>query len=94
MIDILGGTIANLIGCTLAWYIAKRGKNFVSRFLGVTVETIIVSLIVGFYLAFILSIPIELSLLGIFIGSIIAIMILGFVIEEAIYHSKLFAEQN
>ena len=50
VIDIVGGAVANLVACTLAWYIGRRGRR-IQRFLGTVAETVAVSLIVGGYLA-------------------------------------------
>ncbi len=87
IVDIVGGTLANFIACTLAWYIARR-KRFAHRLLGALVETITITLIVGGYLSLIFNVPLEFGLFGILVGSIIAINILGFAIEETINRSR------
>jgi uncharacterized membrane protein len=89
-IDIIGGAVANLVACTLAWYIGRKGSR-AKRFLGTVAETAAVSLIVGGYLAVIFQVPVEIGLLGILAGSIIAINAIGFPIEEAIRRSKIFS---
>jgi uncharacterized membrane protein len=83
IIDVVGGAAANLVACTLAWYIGGRGRGF-QRFLGSIVETGIVTLIVGGYLSLIFQVPVEVGLLGVLVGSIIAINVIGFPIEEVI----------
>ena len=88
VIDIVGGSAANLVACTLAWYISRNG-NRVQRFLGTVAETAAVSLIVGGYLAVIFQVPVQIGLLGILIGSTIAINAIGFPIEEAIRRSEI-----
>jgi uncharacterized membrane protein len=93
VIDIVGGAVANLVACTLAWYIGRRGRR-IQRFLGTVAETVAVSLIVGGYLAVIFQVPVEIGLLGILIGSTIAINIIGFPIEEAIKRSKIFRKYS
>jgi uncharacterized membrane protein len=93
VIDIVGGAVANLVACTLAWYIGRRGRR-IQRFLGTVAETVAVSLIVGGYLAVIFQVPVEIGLLGILIGSTIAINIIGFPIEEAIRRSKVFRKYS
>jgi len=93
VIDIVGGATANLVACTLAWYIGRRGKR-IQRFLGTVAETVAVALIVGGYLAVIFQVPVEIGLLGILIGSTIAINIIGFPIEEAIRRSKIFRKYS
>lgn len=91
IIDIVGGTVANFIAASLAWYIAKR-SGFTRRFLGSIVETLTITLIVGGYLALIFEVPIELGLIGVLIGSIVAINIIGFPIQEAIQRSTAAKE--
>ena len=93
VIDIVGGAVANLVACTLAWYIGRRGRR-IQRFLGTVAETVVVSLIVGGYLAVIFQVPVEIGLLGILIGSTIAINIIGFPLEEAIRRSKIFRKYS
>jgi len=93
VIDIVGCAVANLVACTLAWYIGRRGRR-IQRFLGTVAETVAVSLIVGGYLAVIFQVPVEIGLLGILIGSTIAINIIGFPIEEAIKRSKIFRKYS
>jgi uncharacterized membrane protein len=93
IVDIVGGAVANLVACTLAWYIGRK-KGFGFRFLGTVVQTLTVSLIVGGYLTFIFAVPIEVGLLVVFVGSVVAINVLGFPIEEAIRKSKIFATLN
>ncbi|MEM2273457.1 MAG: QueT transporter family protein [Candidatus Bathyarchaeia archaeon] len=82
-IDIIGGSIANFIACFIAYQIGRK-NGFIARFLGSLTETIIITVIVGGYLAYLFNIPLELSLLGILVGSIIAINVMGFALEEII----------
>lgn len=93
IIDIVGGATANLVACTLAWYIGRKGHS-IRRFLGTIAETVTITLIVGGYLAVLFEVPAEISLLGVLIGSIIAINIVGFPVEEAIRRSKLFKQSE
>jgi uncharacterized membrane protein len=88
IVDIVGGSIANFVACSLAWWIARRnGVTF--RFLGTVVETLTITVIVGGYLSLIFHVPFEYGLIGIFIGSIIAINVLGFLLEEILRRSDL-----
>jgi uncharacterized membrane protein len=86
IIDIIGGTAANFVACTLAWLIARR-RSFLYRLVGAFTETIIVTVIVGGYLSLIFDVPLEFGLFGILVGSLIAINILGFPIEETVRRS-------
>jgi uncharacterized membrane protein len=89
VVDVVGGAAANLVACTLAWYIGRNG-GVIRRFLGSAVETAAVALIVGGYLAVLFHVPVQLGLFGILIGSVIAINIAGFPIQEAIRRSSIF----
>jgi uncharacterized membrane protein len=85
VIDIAGGTVANFVVCVLAWLIG--GENVTRRLTACLVETVTITIIVGGYLALIFNVPVEIGLLGVFIGSIIAINVLGFAILETLYRS-------
>jgi uncharacterized membrane protein len=87
IIDIVGGATANFMACILAWYIGRGG--FARRLLGSFVETAVITAIVGGYLSLIFGVPIEVGLVGIFVGSIVAINILGFAIEEGLHRSGI-----
>jgi uncharacterized membrane protein len=90
-IDIVGGTMANIIACSLAWYIAKRG-GITYRFVGSIIVTIVISTIVGGYLSLIFDVPLEFGLFGVLVGSIIAVNTLGFPILEIIRRNKAIKE--
>ncbi len=91
IIDIVGGTAANIIACSLAWYIAKS-RGIIHRFLGTIIETLVITAIVGGYLSVIFDIPLEFGLLGVLIGSIIAVNIIGFPIQEIIRRNNAIKE--
>ena len=93
IVDIVGGAAANLVACTLAWYIGRKGRG-TQRFLGTVAETVAVALIVGGYLSLLLQVPLEISLLGVLIGEMIAVNLIGFPIEEAIRRSKIFRKYD
>lgn len=82
-IDIIGGSIANFIACFIAYQIGKK-NGVVARFLGSLAETVIITVIVGGYLAYLFNIPLELSIVGVLAGSVIAINVMGFTLEEII----------
>jgi len=83
IVDVIGGSIANFIACMLAWLIG--GSSVKRRFIGCLAETATITVIVGGYLSLTYNMPIEISLLGIFIGSLISINILGLILLEAVY---------
>lgn len=87
IIDVFGGAIANFVACILAWLIGRGGAA--RRFLGCLIETATITAIVGGYLSIIFGVPIEVSLIGVFIGSLIAINILGFALLEALFRSGI-----
>ena len=90
-IDIVGGTMANIIACSLAWYIAKRG-GITYRFVGSIIVTTVITAIVGGYLSLIFDVPLEFGLFGVLVGSIIAVNVLGFPILEIIRRNKAIKE--
>lgn len=75
-IDIVGGALANFIATFAAWMIAHKGGRLRSL-VGVTVEIVLITLIVGSYLSYLFGMPVEVGWLGVFLGSIVAIGILG-----------------
>lgn len=87
IVDIIGGAIANFVACTLAWYIGRNGIT--RRFVGSFVETAVITAIVGGYLALIFQVPVEIGLFGVFVGSIVAINILGFALLEVLHRSGI-----
>jgi len=82
-IDVVGGTVANVIATTLAWLIAKRGFRgaWISA---ISVEVIAITTIVGTYLAPLTNTPIGLSLLYVMIGEIVAVGICGYILLTAV----------
>lgn len=95
IVDVVGGAFANFVACVLARFIG--GKTILHRFASCLVETAIVTLVVGSYLSALLDVPIEASLLGVFLGSVVAINILGFSLLEALHRSgvaKRFVEKG
>ena len=93
IVDIVGGASANLVACTLAWYIGRKGRG-AQRFMGTVAITVVVGLIVGGYLSWLLQVPLEISLLGVLIGETIAVNLIGFPLEEAIRRSKIFRKYS
>lgn len=95
IIDIIGGTVANLIACSLAYYIARR-KGIIYRFIGTLTETLVISLIVGGYLSLFfdppVSVPLAISIFGVLIGSIISINLIGFPVQEAIRKTSIYKQ--
>jgi len=87
LVDIIGGTVANFLACMFAWYVARKG-TFGRRLIGSIIQTIIITVIVGGYLWIIFEVPIEFSIFGVFVGSVIAINILGFTVQEIIRRNK------
>jgi len=77
MIDILGGSIANLASGFVGWRIGqKRIKG--RLFLATIAQTLILTLVVGTYLPFLLGFPLILGWASIFLGSAVSINLLGY----------------
>lgn len=85
-IDIIGGSIANFIAAFVGWKIASR-KFTGSWFTATIAQNIIVSSIVGSYLAVLFDVPLEVGFLGVLLGSIISMNIIGYALVLAIKKS-------
>jgi uncharacterized membrane protein len=75
-IDIIGGAVANFIATFVAWKIGRK-RGPVNALVSILSEILIVTIIVGTYLSFLIGLPLAVGLLGIFLGSAIAIGVLG-----------------
>jgi uncharacterized membrane protein len=87
-LDVVGGSLVNLLAGFLAWKISQRrwwirNRN-ASWFIATIVETALISVVVGGYLSVVFSIPLGLSILGILAGEIVAINIGGFLLLNII----------
>lgn len=83
IIDVIGGSAANLLATFLAWRIGRtklRGRWIC----GVVVEVLTVTLIVGGYLSYIFDIPLATGFFGILMGSVVAIAILGYLLLKVL----------
>ena len=85
-IDIIGGSIANFIAAYIGWKIGSKNFNG-SHFIATVAQNLIVSSIVGSYLAILFDVPIELGFVGVLLGSIVSINILGYILILAIKKS-------
>lgn len=84
IVDITFGSIANFIASFLAWKIGgwKRNKSVINELLGCVVATIVITFIVGTYLAVITEMDLWIWWIGIGIGSVISINILGYMLIQ------------
>jgi QueT transporter len=91
-VDVVGGSLANLVAAMFAWKIAGRNWMIRGRRIGwlvaVNTETIIVSLVVGTYLGWLLATPWWVSFSGILAGSIAAISIGGYAVLRVLGRPK------
>lgn len=96
-IDVIGGSFANMVAGFIAWKIGLRRFQG-SWFVATIVENLAVTVIVGFYLWFILAIPdvmvdgivvpgLVASWAGIFIGSLVAINAIGYALLRILSRS-------
>ncbi|MGQ9543190.1 MAG: QueT transporter family protein [Candidatus Bathyarchaeia archaeon] len=76
-IDIIGGAAANFTATLLAWVIGRGGFRG-SWICAVMVEVATVTLIVGSYLSILFEAPLPVALVGVLVGSLIAIGFLGY----------------
>jgi uncharacterized membrane protein len=87
-LDIVGGSLVNLLAAYAAWRIGQRGwkvRNWnATWFLATVVETVLISIVVGGYLSPVFSIPPAVSILTILAGEVVAINIGGFALLNVI----------
>lgn len=90
IIDVTFGSIANLIASFLAWKVGrlKRRESLVNEFLGCSAATIVITFIVGTYLAIITETELWLWWLGIGVGSLISINGLGYILIQVMKKLK------
>jgi uncharacterized membrane protein len=85
-VDIIGGSIANFIATFVAWRIGRdRSKPW--QLLGVGIEIVVITLLVGTYLTYVFGFP--LAWVGVFAGSVIAIGILGSILLFAMSRKRV-----
>jgi len=88
--DITFGSIANLIGSLLAWKIGglKRYNSRVNELLGCLAATVVITFIVGTYLAVMTEMELWLWWSGVGIGSVISINVIGYTLVQVIKNLK------
>ena len=77
-IDIIGGTVANFIAAYVAWKLCRRNK--VPFIVGIACQIVIVSMIVGVYISYLFGLPLIVGIIDIFIGTFLAVGVLGSVL--------------
>lgn len=79
IVDIVGGSIANLLATYAAW---KFGQRLVkgSWIMAIASEILLITAIVGSYLSYLFQIPIEIGMSGVLLGSLVSTGILGAVL--------------
>ena len=88
--DMTFGALANFLASFFAWRIIKiRGLNWKNVFLGFAVATITVTFIVGTYLAVLTGVELWIWWLGIGAGSVISIVVLGYILVQGLIRAKL-----
>jgi len=87
-VDMFGGALANFIATFAAWRIVRSsGRRW--ALVGVGVEILVVTFVVGTYLSYLLAMPLQLSWLGIFLGSLAAIGVLGSILFFALSSERV-----
>jgi uncharacterized membrane protein len=89
-VDILGGAIANFLATFLAWRITRSRGKF-RRLAGVMLEILVITLIVGSYLSYLFGMPLSVGLLGVLLGSVVAIGVLGSIVLSALSSSRMLS---
>jgi uncharacterized membrane protein len=87
-IDMIAGSVANLVACYVAWRVALNRRKLWA-FVAVGLQVLIVTLVVGTYLSYLFAMPLETGLLGVMLGSIVAIGFLGSLLLHATSSQRL-----
>lgn len=87
-VDIVGGSIANFLAAYVGWRLGSL-RFTGSQFLATVTQNLIVSSIVGFYLAVLFAVPLEAGFVSVLLGSIISMNVLGYLLVQAIQKSGL-----
>jgi uncharacterized membrane protein len=82
-VDVIGGTVANVVATALAWFIGRR--SFTGAWVMATsIEVVVITLIVGTYLAPLTHTPLVFSLLYVLVGEVAAVGIGGYILLRAV----------
>ena len=82
-VDVIGGTVANVVATALAWFVGRRSFRG-AWVLATSIEVVVITLIVGTYLAPLTHTPLAFSLFYILIGEIAAVGIGGYILLKAV----------
>lgn len=85
-IDIAGGTLANFLATYLAWRIGRINHRGAWA-LATLVETLVITLIVGTYLAWLANLDLITGWLSILGGSLVAINLIGYPLLKAVHRT-------
>ena len=89
LVDACGGAAANFLGCYLAHKLAGSSTDKRRLLAATFVITAVLTAIVGTYLPLILGLPIWLGWAGIFLGSLVAVNLLGYPLLLAVLRLHL-----
>ncbi len=89
LIDATGGSLANFLGCYLAYKLASGSEDKKRLLASTFVITAVVTAIVGTYLPLLLGFPLWMGWLGIFLGSFVSINVMGYLVLLAFLRARL-----
>jgi uncharacterized membrane protein len=90
-VDIVGGSIANLIAGYVAWRVAAGGGMW-RMLVAIGLQILIVTAIVGTYLSYILALPLGIAWFGVLLGSIVAVGFLGSLLLRALSVERIVTQ--
>lgn len=82
-IDVIGGTVANVVATAIAWFVGRRSFRG-AWVLATSIEVVVITLIVGTYLAPLTHTPLVLQLFYVLVGEIVAVGIGGYILLRAV----------
>jgi len=89
LIDATLGSLANFVGCALAYYVSRSLKHPLRFLAGSIVIVAVITLVVGSYLSPLLGLPLWVCISGVFIGSVVSVVLLGYLLLLAVRASGM-----
>jgi hypothetical protein len=90
-VDVVGGGVANFLATYVAWKIV-RGRTRRTWAVVVIVQILVVTVIVESYPNYLLQMPLEISLVGLLLGCLVAIGLLGYALLLALSRPRVISQ--
>ncbi|MEM2627941.1 MAG: QueT transporter family protein [Ignisphaera sp.] len=78
LIDIVFGSLANLLASLVAWAMGRKSKSILALILASVVEVLIVTFVIGYFVLHLVGgLDLVVAFVGVLVGSIVSICVLG-----------------